>query len=679
MKERRFYNRSATCVIGVMMLGLTLISQAQEIHMPDAELRKLVRETLNLPANTRLTKQHMLQLESIDAGGNRGITDLTGLEHATNIGFVSLYHNPISDISAFASLEQMWGFNLWGCQIENISPLKNLTNLSGFSLGANQISDLRPLSGLIQLRHIELESNRISDVSPLTSLINLKVLELDHNQIVDFNPLANLINLDKLWINDNLGTDFTPLQGLTLSEFKYDEVCDIAPVLPSVTERINNRNYPSVVQAWNDVVGLDHLTWHQRNELHDLHFSQTLGLNWDTTREKPTHGLATLFTGNIQEATTLKMRKNQSNPDMIILVSFNIHQYWSIDALPPNSDMWLKDSNGNIVQNIFGEHMVDFLKPEVQKLLAEKMLGVEKCGVFDGIFIDGFGNNAVGFVGRDLYVASDEDIIQATTNILRMVREQARDDFLILVNSGEGLPPNRYSEYVNGNFMETFKTGPEGYSLDHIMVLEDILSWSEDNLREPQINCLEIQGMSIEPPDGPNNRRFMRMFTTLTLTHSNGYVLYTDGMRDFVTHEEPFLFPHHGHIWHSFWDTDLGQPLGPKKALYDDTPGLFIREFTNGWAVYNRSGKAPQIEFPEKVSSVTSGLTVANHAVLDLDGDIFLKVETKNPADVNADGIVNILDLILVAQGIGTGELTADVNGDGVVNVFDLVFVANQF
>ena len=50
-------------------------------------------------------------------------------------------------------------------------------------------------------------------------------------------------------------------------------------------------------------------------------------------------------------------------------------------------------------------------------------------------------------------------------------------------------------------------------------------------------------------------------------------------------------------------------------------------------------------------------------------------------ADVNNDGSVNILDLILIASDLGnTGtNLAADVNGDGVISILDLVLVAGMF
>ena len=48
--------------------------------------------------------------------------------------------------------------------------------------------------------------------------------------------------------------------------------------------------------------------------------------------------------------------------------------------------------------------------------------------------------------------------------------------------------------------------------------------------------------------------------------------------------------------------------------------------------------------------------------------------------DVNGDGVVNIIDLTLVASNFGkTGQSTADVNGDGVVNIIDLTLVAAAF
>ena len=46
--------------------------------------------------------------------------------------------------------------------------------------------------------------------------------------------------------------------------------------------------------------------------------------------------------------------------------------------------------------------------------------------------------------------------------------------------------------------------------------------------------------------------------------------------------------------------------------------------------------------------------------------------------DVNADGIVNILDLVFIASHFGeTGVTATDLNGDGTVNIQDLVMVAN--
>ena len=48
-------------------------------------------------------------------------------------------------------------------------------------------------------------------------------------------------------------------------------------------------------------------------------------------------------------------------------------------------------------------------------------------------------------------------------------------------------------------------------------------------------------------------------------------------------------------------------------------------------------------------------------------------------ADLNADGKVNIQDLVLIAQHLGTANAEVDQNGDGEINILDLVLVAGLF
>ena len=72
---------------------------------------------------------------------------------------------------------------------------------------------------------------------------------------------------------------------------------------------------------------------------------------------------------------------------------------------------------------------------------------------------------------------------------------------------------------------------------------------------------------------------------------------------------------------------------------------------------------------------MASGIISFKHIVPDLDGEMYLK--TGVSADVNGDGVVNIQDLVIVANALGEAE--PDLNGDGVVNIQDLVIVANAF
>ena len=562
------------------------------VEVPDLNLKQAIRKALFLPEAVPLTQGQMLRLERLSAWDSE-ITDLTGLEHATFLRDLGLCGNQIHNLQPLSELIRLEHLSLCANQISDISPLENLTRLRNLDFGLNQISDISPLTKLIELEKLNLDHNQVKNIAPLANLTQLFELKLRDNLIVDFSPLANLVNLRELLIEKNLGTDFTPLLGLTLAQFSYDETCSIAPPLPSIQSRIENRTFPSVFQAWNNVIGLDHLTREQRNVLHDLHFSPLFEtIDWDETSTEPARGVATQLAGQLAQARGVRQRRLDQNPNMVFLKSFAIHERDSDNDFPPDSDLWLRDANGQIVRKKNGEPMGDLLKPEVQALIVNRILGIEECGLYDGVLLDGFAHNGTGFVGRHLFPASDEEIIQVYLNIFSAVRAQVREDFLILVNGGH-LKPDRYTAFINGTFMEILKDYPGGYSRDLLIQLERTLSWAEGNLRNPRINCLEGDGMSIEPPNGPNNLRWMRVFTTLSLTHSDGYVLYNVGYRDL-----PGRKGDHLHLWHPFWDADLGRPIGLKAQPHQNIEGLFIREFTNGWAVYNRSGKPKLSRYP---------------------------------------------------------------------------------
>ena len=682
------------CVVIAIFFVFFLTTFAQEDHwMPDANLRAAIKEAIGLSDDVPLMPRHLKFLFNKLRVWDSEISDLTGLEHATNLKVFSACGNQISDLSPLSTLIQIEGLSLCGNPISDISPLSGLINLKSLDLGLNPTADVSPLrnltkleilniggggritditalSNLVELHYLNADRNRISDVRPLAGLKNLKELYLNYNSISNFSPLAGLSNLEKLHVRGNPVGDLTALFALNLVEFEYDEVCTIAPLQPPVEERIMARTFPSVFQAW-DGLSIEGLSEDESIAYHDLHFSPYFTLRWHLTADTPTRGLSTHFAGDLDKAKSVRQRRLILNPNMLFLVSLTFFGAKE-GEFPENSDYLLRDAEGQVIEaqkinSIYQPYHIDFVKPDGQELMIERIVGIAECGLFDGVLIDGFGNNATGFVGRKLHPQTDEEIIEATTLILREVRSRVHDDFLIVVNANRE-KPTAYNEYVNGSFMELGRYHPEVYTYRELAEIEGTLLWNEENLRSPQINCLEGEGIGAEPPDSPNNLRWMRLFTTMSLTFSDGYVLYTTGKRIFGGSD-------HEHIWYDFWDADLGKPIGAKAQLYENRDGLFIREFTNGWAVYNRSGQAQKISLPGQTTGVASGVTSFQHTVPDLDGEMFLKTDIS--ADVNGDGKVNILDLVAIANAFGAAE--PDLNGDGVVNIQDLVIVANAF
>ena len=448
-----------------------------------------------------------------------------------------------------------------------------------------------------------------------------------------------------------------------------EEVCEIDR--SSIVERIENRSYPSVFATWNhELINYpipDNVwEWSYLKEMR-AHFDLFVGgANFRGVQRRFTSdGFQLVALGELAHSVYGRIEIQELNPNHLLLAS--LYYYGAEpETYPEDWPYWLRDEEGNRIKDPdWKELHIDYTHPGAQDHFVQEAIAIAKCGIFDGIFLDWWAGedreDTLGNPGTaDLYHSNTAD---ARISLLRRIREAVGDDFLIIANTTTHKVP-RSAPYLNGAYMETFGS----YSRERLIEIENALSWYEENFRYPQVNCLHGVSIRNEPLNSPRNQQWARTFTTLSLTHSNGYVLF----------QRQYAYSY----WYPFWDADLGTPIGEKAQLYENRDGLFIREFTNGWAVYNRSGKEQQIEFPEAVLGVASGVEEKrSHILPDLDGEIYLKsesgLETPPTADVNGDGIVNILDLVAVANAFGEAE--PDLNGDGVVNIQDLVIVANNF
>jgi hypothetical protein len=132
-----------------------------------------------------------------------GVSDLTGMQYATNLRSLTLENNNITDISPLAGLTQLWVLDLGGNKVSDLQALAGLTNLRALWIYQNHITDTGALSGLTNLVTLGLYSNQIANVNALAGLTNLHYLYLENNRIQDISALSGLTNLSNVYLTYN--------------------------------------------------------------------------------------------------------------------------------------------------------------------------------------------------------------------------------------------------------------------------------------------------------------------------------------------------------------------------------------------------------------------------------------------------------------------------------------------
>ena len=85
------------------LIFVDLFGQTASVHIPDANLRAVIADSLGKASGEAITTAEMATLTRLEAP-NKDISDLTGLKHATNLEWLVLNSNSISDISALSGL-----------------------------------------------------------------------------------------------------------------------------------------------------------------------------------------------------------------------------------------------------------------------------------------------------------------------------------------------------------------------------------------------------------------------------------------------------------------------------------------------------------------------------------------------------------------------------------------------
>ena len=642
------------------------------VQIPDSNLRTAIAEEVGKGPNAPITVAEMEELERLDAK-NRGIQDLTGIQFATKLKWLNFRGNQISDFSPIAGLIELRELWISDNPVSDFSPLKGLKNLTHLWLDDTPLSDLSPLAGLINLERLSLWRTNLSDLSPLTGLINLRDIYITLGNISDLSPFAGLVNMKSIFVWDNPVSDLSPLVGLTklelvnicggdisdltpltklpnlkVLELYSNDISDISP-LTGLT-KLNELNLgDNAISDISPLAGLTQLEWLRVDSNNISDFSPLDGLDenipilwfdnpgfpkggpkiegpwlWallpDTELDRDRDLLSEVSGGTVTEveiATHGAVQGESIGKDV-----------WTSLKLPPTGrieDMLKRSIPGGV---IYGS--LALYSPREQ----ETTIYVGSIRVLK-VYLNGV---LIHYHARHGGTNDYSDFFPVTLN-------QGRNVLLVAVltdsNAFVGFEPGTEYTVTNPGVGYTFSKRPihldDTFTLDiRAENITDLAGWQFDIAFDPTI----LEAVNV----------------------SEGDFLKIDGGSTF------------------FQGGSIDNAAGKIR-------GLNAARVSSGGV--SGTGTLLQVRFKAKAAGETE-LALQNVQFGDVTGTIIaagphqIRITVEEglaTGDVNRDGVVSILDLILIAQQLGrrvAAGSPVDLNGDGVVSILDLILTARS-
>ena len=635
----------------------------ESVHIPDANLRTAIAETLGKASSAAITAEDMTTLMYLNAE-EMDIQSLEGLQFATNLEELNLRGNPLSDLSALSGLTTLKEIRFSGESLSNLSPLAGLGNLEGVGFWKTAISDLSPLAGLAKLRWLVFNNSPVSDLSPLVGLTNLKRLETYASKEPDLSPLKGLTNLIRLRIGSSGVSDLSPLAGLInleeLELFSNRRISDVSPLrsLRKLRRLRLERNNISDVSPLATLHNLMELSL-QRNNISDISpldgLRENTRIYWFGNPGFPQGGpkiegpwLWMLVPGEgFWDGVDLLSRMSEG-----AVTELGIATNGATEGRPVGENVWTSHKiapvggdNIRIMLNAIGMEDDDDIDNVVYGSIILYSPREQQTQIFSGsdivhkIWLNGeLVHENLSWVWANDYQGFSPVTLKQGTNVLLVAVYESGGEFsgyfgfepdteYTVVSPGTGFALSADTTSVRIGDTFTVHVNAEKVT--------DLSGWQFDLTFNPDV----MEAVKVNEGDFLKRGGGTTFFQRGTIDNTAGKIASVSSAliaKDGVTGTGPLL----------------SVVFSAKADGYGE---LTLRNFQLG----SNTGAV-----------IPAGVR-----------DLTITVESGPTWDVNADGQVSILDLILVAQHMGSvasANAKVDVNRDGVVSILDLILVAQH-
>ena len=538
------------------------------------------------------------------------------------------------DLITPAEMSTLTELNARDASISNLTGLEFAANLTTLRLHNNHIIDISPLSSLTDLDGLYLDNSNIADISALSGLINLRALGLGGNKISDISALASLPQLKRLRLGSNLVSDISALSSLTqLTELWLDRnnISDLSPLVANTGlgagDMVNVRGNPVSELSMNT-----HILALQRRGV-KVEFDDLTHLNFGDPR-------------------TVRLIYFLSNDrpyraDVVQQMKDEIHRVQTFYA-------------EQMEQHGFGRKTFTFETDATGQAMVHRV---------DGQFTDSYYHRDTShkvwqelaerfYTQKRIYVVVIDTGLERIGVRDRQVCGDASEGRFFMPGSGPCFSFYVIAHELGHTFGLRHDFRSDAYMLSY--GITNIRGWNRDRISQCAAEWLDVHSFFNASQSLFNNPITIRMLSPLASPRAirlRFEVTDPDGL-----HQAQLIIPTTAE------DPAKGEKLHGCKRL---------------------RGESNSIEFITTELTEKSTTEVALH-VIDVHGNITrqrypIQLEEvaadPNAFDVNGDGNINVLDLILIVSELGNEgtNMAADVDGNGFVDILDLVLAAGMF